>query len=274
MNEATPKTRFLDRPEGRIGYDLQGHGPLVVLIPGMGDLRRTYRFLVPQLTAAGFRVASLDLRGHGDSDTTFSRYDDESTAGDVSALIDALRGPAVLVGNSLGAAASVLVAAQRPEQVSGLVLIGPFVRQPRISLPTRLLMRVALARPWAALVWRAYLPTLFAGRQPADLPDHLDAVARSMRRPGYSRAFHRTVRQASHEVAERALADVRAPALVIMGEQDPDWPDPRVEAQWIADALSADLELIAEAGHYPQSQQPEATGRAVRAFAQAVTTRA
>ena len=32
-------TVYLDRPEGQIGYDVAGDGPLVVLVPGMGDLR-------------------------------------------------------------------------------------------------------------------------------------------------------------------------------------------------------------------------------------------
>jgi MMPL family len=57
-------TSYLDRPGGRIGYDVAGAGPLVVLVPGMGDLRAAYRFLAPALRAAGYRVACTDLRGH------------------------------------------------------------------------------------------------------------------------------------------------------------------------------------------------------------------
>ena len=102
-------------------------------MPGMGDLRAGYRFLAPDLRAAGYRVACTDLRGHGDSDTTFSSYGDEETAGDVIALIEELGGPAVVVGNSMGAGAAVLAAAQRPSLVSGLVLTGPFVRNGKTS---------------------------------------------------------------------------------------------------------------------------------------------
>jgi hypothetical protein len=40
---AAPRiTSYLDRPDGRIGYDVTGTGPLIV--PGMGDLRAGYRF--------------------------------------------------------------------------------------------------------------------------------------------------------------------------------------------------------------------------------------
>src|ERR1700678_2992754 len=80
-------TQFIARPEGRIAYEVAGEGPLVVLLPGMGDLRAGYRFLAPALEEAGYRVALTDLRGHGDSDTTFASYGDVETAEDVIALI-------------------------------------------------------------------------------------------------------------------------------------------------------------------------------------------
>src|SRR5256885_3833215 len=73
----TLKTTYLARPHGRVGYDVAGAGPLVLLVPGMGDLRDTYRFLAPALRDAGYRVACTDLRGHGDSDVTFTSYGDE-----------------------------------------------------------------------------------------------------------------------------------------------------------------------------------------------------
>jgi alpha-beta hydrolase superfamily lysophospholipase len=81
MTNVLPEpTTYLARPEGRIGYDVGGQGPLVVLVPGMGDLRRAYRFLAPGLREAGYRVACTDLRGHGDSDATFSSYGDVETS--------------------------------------------------------------------------------------------------------------------------------------------------------------------------------------------------
>src|SRR5208337_4689814 len=181
------ETSYLSRPEGRIGYDIAGDGSLVILVPGMGDLR-----------AAGYRVACTDLRGHGDSDATFSSYGDEETAGDVIALIEELGGPAVVVGNSMGAGSAVLAAAQRPGLVSGLVLTGPFVRNAKTSMMRRLLLRVAMAPPWAAISWKSYLPKLYAGRRPADFSAYRDQVVASLRRPGYAKAFSRTTRT-SHD---------------------------------------------------------------------------
>jgi pimeloyl-ACP methyl ester carboxylesterase len=85
-----------------------------MLVPGMGDLRSAYRFLIPVLVASGYEVASMDLRGHGDSDTSFTAYGDVPTASDLAALLAELGKSAVVVGNSMAAGAAVIVAAERP----------------------------------------------------------------------------------------------------------------------------------------------------------------
>jgi pimeloyl-ACP methyl ester carboxylesterase len=257
------------RPDGRVAYDVDGDGPLVVLVPGMGDLRGTYRFLAPALRCAGYRVACTDLRGHGDSDTTFASYGDLETAGDVIALIELLGGPAVVVGNSMGAAGATLVSAQRPELVDGLVLIGPFVRDGEVSAMQRLVLRVGMAPAWAAMSWKAYMPKLYAGQRPTDFAEYRARVIASLRRPGYAKAFSRTTR-ISHDPAQARLADVSSPTLVIMGKMDPDFPDPDAEAQWIARALDAEVVMVSEAGHYPQSQRPDVTADAVVHFLKTV----
>jgi pimeloyl-ACP methyl ester carboxylesterase len=272
--EPTSNVEYLVRPDGRIAYDVEGTGPLVVLVPGMGDLRSTYRHLAPRLRASGYRVAVTDLRGHGDSDATFGAFGDEATAGDVIALVERLGGPAVLVGNSLGAGAAALVAALRPELVTGLVLMGPFVRDPQASLVTRLVLRVAMARPWGARAWVAYLPTLNAGARPADFDAHLAAISHSLSRPGYARAFWQTTRQTTHAPVATRLGDVTAPTLVIMGERDPDWADPVAEAHWIATTLGGDVVMVPDAGHYPQSQQPGITCESILSFLTRVDVRA
>ena len=270
---ASSATSYLPRPGGRVGYDVSGAGPLIVLVPGMGDLRAAYRFLAPALRAAGYRVACTDLRGHGDSDSGFSSYGDAETAGDLIALIEALGAPAIVVGNSMGAGAAVLAAAGRPELVSGLVLVGPWVRNGKTSAIKRLLLRIIMARPWAAASWKAYLPKLYAGRPPVDFDDYRQQVVASLRRPGYARAFSLTTRT-GHAAAEARLTNVSAPALVVMGDQDPDFPDPEAEAAWIAGALHAEVVMVPEAGHYPQSQRPDIVNGAVLHFLKLAVARA
>ncbi|PPB50045.1 alpha/beta hydrolase [Arthrobacter pityocampae] len=265
-----PPTRFIVRPEGRVAYDLQGSGPLLVLVPGMGELRSAYRFLTPKLVAAGYSVASTDLRGHGDSDTTFSSYGDVETASDVRALITHLGRPAVIIGNSLAAGSAVIVAAEHPDQVDGLVLIGPFVRNPPAHAVTRALFRTMMAPLWVAAVWKAYMPTLYAGRKPEDFQEYRKAVVASLRRKPYGKAFSLTTRQTDHDPAEAKLGAVTAPTMVIMGEKDPDFKDPAAEARFVAGALRAEVVMVADAGHYPQAQQPDVTSKAVLRFLRAV----
>src|ERR1700735_4749281 len=101
-------TQFIDASGGRIAYEVIGEGPLVVLSHGMGDARSSYRFLAPLIAAAGYRVASVDLRGHGESSTGWSSYTRADSAGDLIALIEALGGPAVIVGQCfLGGSAAI-----------------------------------------------------------------------------------------------------------------------------------------------------------------------
>ncbi len=258
-------TAYLSRPEGRIAYDIAGAGPLVVLVPGMGELRSSYRFLAPVLIAAGYRVASTDLRGHGDSDTTFGSYGDVDTASDVSALIEELGGPAVIVGNSMGAGAAVLVAAEQPELVSGLVLVGPWVRNGAAGAIQQALFRVMMARPWVAAAWKAYMPRLYAGRRPDDYGEYRDQLVANLHRPGHAKAFSLTSRT-DHAPAEAHLGQVTQPTMIVMGQLDPDWPNATAEADWIGEKLHGEVVMVPEAGHYPQSQQPAETGEAVMRF--------
>jgi pimeloyl-ACP methyl ester carboxylesterase len=254
-----------------VAVDVTGDGPLVVCLPGMGDLRTAYRFLAPALTVAGFRVAALDLRGHGDSDDAFGSFDDEAAAEDAIAVIEQLGGPAILVGNSMGAGAAVIAAARRPELVSGLVLLGPFVRNPPSSRLGALALRAALLRPWGPAVWRSYYRSLFPGTRPADFAEQEKAVDAGVRR--HWRSFQQTTRT-THEPAERVLGSVRAPAFVVMGTADRDWKDPKAEAAWIGERLSAEVLLVDGAGHYPMVQAPDIVNPAVVAFANKAAQRA
>jgi pimeloyl-ACP methyl ester carboxylesterase len=269
-------TRWLDRGEGRVAYELVGAAssdgrPLVVCVPGMGDLRSSYRLLVPELVAAGYQVATLDLRGHGDSDTTFGSFDDEALASDIGALVRELdRGPAVVLGNSMGAAAAAILAADEPTLVRGLVLLGPFLRNPKANPVLLALFRVLMARWWAPTVWKSYLPSLYAGRKPADFTAYRDELVTALRQPGRAAAFSATTRT-THRPAEERLGAVHVPSLVVMGELDPDFPHQRAEAEWIRDRIGSEVLMVPDCGHYPQSQRPDVTGPAVLAFLDRVT---
>ncbi|WP_213284408.1 alpha/beta fold hydrolase [Cellulomonas hominis] len=262
------RTLHLQRPEGLVAYDDAGTGPLVVAVPGMGDLRSTYDELRAALLDAGYRVVTTDLRGHGDSDAGFRTHGDEATAGDVAALVEHLgAGPAVLVGNSMGASAAAVVAADRPELVRALVLISPFLRDAPGGAAKRALLgvvlRVMLAAPWGARAWAAYYGVLNKGTRSPRLAAHTAAIRASLRRPGYLGAFRRLALGLTHAVVEPRVARIQAPALAVVGALDPDWTDPAAELAWIASVVDARTLLVADAGHYPQHQTPDVVSAAV-----------
>ena len=262
-------TEFLDIKGGRIAYEVTGEGPLIVLSHGIGDRRQVFRFMVPELVRAGFRVAAPDLRGHGESSTgdwtSISRTD---VAGDLVALITHLGGgPAVIVGHSLSGGAATIAAATAPDLVSGIVEIGPFTRKVQYSLGG--LLRIRRYRRGSLLLggvialrslnmWMSYLDVAYP-EKPADYAAYMTALRAKLSEPGRMAEFLKTMKTSPAD-AGAALPRIACPALVIMGDKDPDWADPRAEAEGIVAEMPAGLGTVAMikgAGHYPHAQCPD-----------------
>jgi pimeloyl-ACP methyl ester carboxylesterase len=261
-------TEFLSIGDGRIAYDVTGEGPLVVLAHGMGDNRNAYRFLVPLLAEAGYRVANTDLRGHGESSTGWPSYSRTDTASDLLALIRHLGGPAVIVGHSFAGGAATIAAAQAPELVTAIAEISPFTRaSASISLSAFLTNRryrrgglrlAGMALTGSVGVWASYLNIAFPGPKPADYAAAIAALQANLREPGRMAAAQKMGRSSSTD-AGAALGSIRCPALVIEGSLDSDWPSPPAEGDAIVAAMPAGLgqtAVIDGAGHYAHTQFP------------------
>ncbi|TDE95102.1 alpha/beta hydrolase [Occultella glacieicola] len=270
MSTNPTEIRHLARPDGRLAYTVTGTGPLVIAVPGMGDLRSVYRDLAGPITGAGYRLAVMDLRGHGDSDTTFTSHGDAVTGRDILALIDRLGGPAVVIGNSMSASAAAWAAAERPEAVAGLVLLSPFLREPMPSrsaqLAMRLAYRVLFARPWGAAFWGSYYASLNKVTKAPWLAEHVRDLRRSLREPGRLRSLRDLAVQLNHSEVEVRLPEVATPSLILIGDHDPDFRSPADELAWATGAIGADGALIADAGHYPHAQRPDLVVQAVLTF--------
>jgi pimeloyl-ACP methyl ester carboxylesterase len=266
-------TSFINVSGGQISYEETGSGPLVVCIPSMGDLRGEYRFLSPRLAAAGFRAASMDVRGHGQSSTNWEDFSVAAVGGDVLALIHALGGgPAVLIGDSMAGGAAVWAAAEAPELVSGIILIDPFVR----GNPTwfsLLLTSLLFARPWGAALWSAYYAMLYPTRKPDDFAAYRQALRDTLSQPGRLEALQHML-AAPKRASEERLSRVAVPALVLMGSKDPDFKDPAAEAGWVAGQLQARGEMIPGAGHYPHAEMPDLTTPLILSFLQSLPEKA
>lgn len=258
-------TQHLNHKLGTIAYDDTGSGPLVLCVPSLGDLRQEYRFLAPQLVEAGFRVITMDVRGMGESSTGWDDYSVAGVGEDMVALLRELdAGPAVAVGTSMAAGAAVWAAAEAPEMVAGLALIGPFVRGETSRL-SALLYRVLFARPWGPAAWQWYYNTLYPTRKPDDFPAYSAALRANLAEPGRIEVTYRMV-TASKGASEARLSQVSAPVLVLMGTKDPDFKAPEVEARWVAEQLHGRYAMIEDAGHYPHAEMPEITATHILDF--------
>lgn len=110
---------------GRITLNIReaGNGPLMLFFHGITANSATLWPLASQLSDR-FTTIAVDQRGHGLSDKPEDGYDADDFAEDIAALIRTLdRGPAILVGHSLGSRNSVTAAAKYPDLVRSVVAI-------------------------------------------------------------------------------------------------------------------------------------------------------
>lgn len=276
MTAGMPTTRFLEINGGRIAYDDSAFGsgtsldpaanlPLVVCAPGMGDTRASYRHLRPLLTAAGYRVVTMDLRGEGESTAKWDDYSTPAMAAELVALVRRLdAGPALLISNSYTGGPSFLAAAQAPELFTALALTSPFAR---LQPPLSPILKVAMsAVGHLTVAWTMYWTTLFPTRKPADFAEARKALAANLREPGRMAAL-RGMMAANQSPGEAAAPRVTCPVLVVMGSKDPDFKDPAAEGTAVAGLVpNGRLHVVEGAGHYPAAEFPQETADVVLPF--------
>ncbi|MET8216898.1 alpha/beta fold hydrolase [Streptomyces hirsutus] len=277
-------TEHLAVDGGTIAYEVAGAGPLIVLAHGMGDSRAAYRAVVPQLVAAGYRVAAVDLRGCGESGTDWPAWSRTAIAGDLLAVIRHLGGPAVLVGHSVSGGAATIAAAQEPSLITAVVELAPFTRKQSLRLgDVRVkrfrqgMLRLLGTGVFGSVpLWRSYLDLAYPGVKPTHWAQRLGRIDALMREPGRMKALQNMGRSAPTDAGAQ-LGNVRCPVLVVMGTLDPDWADPHAEGSAIVDGLPSGLgrlEMIEGAGHYPHDQFPDQVVSLMLAFLRPDTARA
>ncbi|MGC5078188.1 alpha/beta fold hydrolase [Agrococcus sp. DT81.2] len=265
MTTTAPATLEVDDVD--LAYDVTGPAgaPLVVCLPGMGDLRSAYRHLVPLLVAQGLRVATADLPGHGDSGISPTPVGQEQIARAAVALVERLGGPAIVVGHSFTPDSALLATQLSPASIVGAVAIAPWATTPKQSgimgAATRLVTRTPL-------LWSLFYRSLH-NAPPADLADHRRRIVASLRRPHGTDALVAMGTGRTKDAVGARAAQV-APVVVVMGDADPDFTDPAAEAQHYADATRGEVVMIPGAGHYPHAERPGETAATVLGLARRV----
>ena len=219
----------LDTDWGALTAVDQGTGPLVVLLHPLAQSGQFWRPLIDEL-ATEFRVIAPDARGHGASEWDGKPFSVVDLADDVAQLIGHVgAGPAAVLGMSMGGCTAIALAVRHPERVSQLVLADT----------------TADYGPDKEPAWAARAETAVSKPRPLQLtfqhdrwfsPSFLDSDPDEVNR--VSRIFLAT-NSAAHAAASLAmgafddserLREIKAPTLVLVGEEDYATPPSMAEA--------------------------------------------
>ncbi len=249
LRQAGLEERTVSGPDGAVTYFAGGAGgPTLVLLHGAGDQAGAWGRVVRPL-AERHRLVIPDLPGHWGSDPDDGPISVPMLLGGVRAVLDAeVEEPPILVGNSLGAWLAMLIARERPSEVSRIVAVngGAIIEpDPRVDVfPTD---RDAARRTMAGLT----------GPDTPEIPGFvLDHVVRHAR-VGPAARFARTAGEMGEWVLDGRLEEVTVPVDLVWGEAD-ELMDLDYAARLMDGLPAARLTLVEGCGHIPQRECPAA----------------
>lgn len=224
----------------------------VVLIPGfMADARS----FMPQIARLG-ADRPVVLLGPGLGDTV------EKIAADV---VPKLPPRFALVGHGLGGNLAIEILRKRPEAVSRVALIAtdPLPETPQLAAEQEALLVAAKTGNLAACMAQM-LP--LSALHDAPWRDEVVALVMDMAETLGPDQFQRHLRVLQRRPdQQKTLRKVHVPTMIIAGESDT--LVPRRRAEFLAAMMPQGcLEVIAEAGHLPQLEQPEAVTKVLDTF--------
>lgn len=272
LRSASLEARYETVDGRRLRYVRAGSGPAVVLVHGFGSSIYTWKDVIGPL-AARHDVVALDLPGFGQSDQPADlSFEDFPRA--VVGLMDRLSlDRAALVGNSMGGAAAVVVAARHPERVLALVLIdaagfnlAEADRPVIVRLTGSPLGALVSALPGKRLAVEASLRQVFHDDARVT-PERVSEYLAAARRPGTFpalRSLGASLEGRSALVSE-ALPRVEAETLVLWGGEDR-WIPPAHAERFAAAISRARKVVIPACGHVPQEEAPEEVARLLLEF--------
>lgn len=280
----------MDLPSGPVSYlTWAPRQPVstVVLLHGGGvdNASLSWGGIGPRLAEAGYRAIAPDHPGYGRSPPARQPVTQERLVAYVGEFIDAMRLDRYVIGGlSLGGGMAIGHVLDRPDRVTGAMLLGSYGIMPRLSdgplsgvrqLATWGMLRTGLlgaVTRWAGGNRAAMTRSMRALiRDPRQLTDALmDEIMTAAAQPGGFDAFeqwqHDQVRWNQLRTDYRSqLVELRCPILVIHGDRDPGVPVARARA---AAGLIPDshLKVVAGAGHWVQRDQPETVLDAILDF--------
>ncbi|TIU46757.1 MAG: alpha/beta hydrolase [Mesorhizobium sp.] len=246
-----------------------GNGPLMLFFHGITSNSAVFTPLMARLSDR-FTTVAVDQRGHGLSDKPDSGYEANDYADDIAGLIRTLdRGPAILVGHSLGARNSVTAAVRYPDLVRSVVAIDftPYIETEALdALEARVNAGSQLFQDIEAV--EAYLAGRYTNIPAAAIKIRAESgyhrVDGGLRPLASPEAMARTAKGLRSDLAP-AYRDVTKPVLIVRGEASK-----LVSAAALAKTsrLRPDLPVVVVPGadHYVNEVSPEITLKAITNF--------
>jgi pimeloyl-ACP methyl ester carboxylesterase len=265
----------------KLHYVTQGDGPLLLFLHGFPEFWYSWRHQIPAF-ANDYRVVAIDLRGYNDSDKPhdLNSYVMEEFILDIEGVIHGLGyETCVLVGHDWGGAIAWSFATAYPNLVSKLAILNmphpaKFIAglwQPQQLLRSWYIFAFQIpGLPEFLLEQGDYqrIADLFtqtavnkAAFSPADLEAYKDAAARRGALPAML-SYYRNFWKGG---LDREWAPIPCPTLLIWGEGDVALGSELIEGTE-AYAPNFRLEMIANAGHWVQQEQPQLVNQYLREF--------
>ncbi len=278
------RTGFIERDGVRSFWEVSGEGePAMLFAPTWSIVHsRIWKAQVPYF-ARRHRVLTLDPPGNGRSDRPSSEraYAETEIAADLLATLDATgTDRAVVVSLSLGAQRSLILAAEHPERVSGLVFIAPSVSigDGPARQNTAFDARPATREGWDLynrFAWRRDYPAFlefFFGRcftEPHSTKQIEDAVAWGGEIDPESLILSVESEGLDEAATVQLCGRIACSTLVIQGDADAVTGPGR--GIGLADAIpNARLAMIAAGGHIPNARDPVLVNLLIRDFVRSV----
>lgn len=263
------RSRNIDAGGTELNVREAGSGPLMLFFHGITANSAVFTPLMVQLSDR-FTTIAVDQRGHGLSDKPDEGYQADDYADDIAGLIRNLdRGPAILVGHSLGSRNSVVAAERYPDLVRSVVAIDftPYIEaeafdalEARVNAGSQVFANMQAVEAYLA----ARYPNMPAAAIKIRAESGFRSVDGGLKPLASPAAMAQTVSGLRSDLTQ-TYRDVRKPILIVRGERSKLVSEAALAK---TSRLRPDLPVVVVPGadHYVNEMAPDITLQAITNF--------